>query len=254
MRNQTPDRYSKQQAHAKPSQTLNSMATPRRAQPRQKPGFLGILFVIGLVGGFVWLTMLIFGWGPYSIELRNPSPEVQTPISVVSLASSMPATPVLISTEVPTQARTEVEAETDLPAHIPTLTIALTQDLLPFILSGKPEAMSSALIRPSLSCDYLVIAGQVWDLQDAPVLGMKLHLTGELGGYAIDQYAQTGSAIDYGKSGYEFALRGLLISSKNSLFIQLVDSEDNPYSNPYSFETFEDCQKNLIMINFKQVR
>ncbi len=256
MRSNTPNRSQKTPVHAKPVPAFNSMATPRRAQQRQKPGILGFMFVLGLLGGFVWISMLIFGWGPYANESFENSPEVQTPISIVSLASLVPSTTTIAPTEAPTSAviESETEVETTIPTEIGTVTSAPTQALLPFILSGEPEPMSSALIRPGLGCDYLVIAGQVWDLQDAPVKNMKLHLTGELAGYSIDHFAETGSAIDYGKSGYEFALKGLLVDSQNSLFIQLVDRDDNPLSNPYALETFEDCQKNLIMVNFKQVR
>ena len=254
MRNPKSEKYQNQQARAKPSQAINSMATPRRAQSRQKPGVLGFVFTFGLIGGFVWLMMLIFGWGPYANENQNQLPQVQTPISVVSLASQVPSATLGAPTIVPTSVVKETEAEQANTPQANTPTKAPTHVLMPFILSGEPEAMSSALIRPSLGCDYLVIAGQVWDLQDAPVSKMKLHLTGELGGYEIDQFSLVGSATDYGKSGYEFALRGLVIESKDSLFIQLVDTENNPYSDRYALETFEDCQRNLIMVNFKQVR
>ncbi len=114
--------------------------------------------------------------------------------------------------------------------------------------------MSSALIRPSLGCDWLVIAGQVWNLQDAPVKGLSLHLFGELDGYAIDRLSLTGSAPDYGQSGYEFQLENLTVDSQDTLFIQLFDANGNAISHPYGLETFNDCQKNLILVNFKQVR
>jgi hypothetical protein len=83
---------------------------------------------------------------------------------------------------------------------------------------------------------------------------MTLHLYGELGGYTIERFASTGSAPDYGESGYEFALENLAIDSQDALFIQLIDADGLPYSHPYSLETFSDCQKNLILVNFKQVR
>jgi hypothetical protein len=114
--------------------------------------------------------------------------------------------------------------------------------------------MSSNLIRPSLGCEWLIIAGQVWDLQDAPLKGLTLHLYGELAGYTIDRYSLTGSAPDYGESGYEFLLENLVVNSQEALFIQLVDSNGIPFSHPYALETFNDCQKNLILVNFKQVR
>jgi hypothetical protein len=125
---------------------------------------------------------------------------------------------------------------------------------LPFILKGEPELLSSALIRPELDCDWLVIAGQVWDLQDTPLTGLTLHLSGDLNGEAIDRFTLTGSAPAYGESGYEFALEGLVVDSRDSLYIQLVDTNGLALSHPYGLDTFNNCQMNLILVNFKQVR
>jgi hypothetical protein len=221
------------------------MATPRRPQPPKKSGFFGIVFLIGIMGGIVWLAMLIFGWGPYTSEVNNPTPSL-TAISIFTSGSTVTPSQTI------TQATTVTQTVT--PTFTPTQTPSPTLELMPFILIGEPEYMSSALLRPSLGCEWLIVAGQVWDLQDAPVLGLSLHLYGELGEYAIDRYALTGSATTYGESGYEFTLENVLIDSQDSLFIQLVDSNGIPFSHPYALETFNDCQKNLLLVNFKQVR
>jgi hypothetical protein len=123
------------------------------------------------------------------------------------------------------------------------------------VLIGEPEWMNNALIRPGLSCDYLIIAGQVWDLQDIPVTdSATVHLYGTLGGFTIDRFALPGSALVYGESGYEFVLEGLVVDSVNSLEIRLEDTNGLPLSAAYGLQTYEDCQKNLILVNFKQVR
>lgn len=123
-------------------------------------------------------------------------------------------------------------------------------------MDGEPEAVPSAMIRPKLGCEWLVIAGQVWDLQGDPITGLTLHLFGEVNGYAIDQFVLTGAeeAIVYGESGYEFALENQVVDSDGSLFIQLVDTNQLSLSLPYALQTFDDCQRNLILVNFKQVR
>ena len=221
------------------------MATPRRPEPPKKSGFLAFMFVIGIMGGIIWLFMLIFGWGPYAADTVNAT---TTPTSgVIALIRNTP-------TNIFEIVQTETATITAVPTLNPTVTPSPTLELLPFILIGEPETMSSALIRPSLGCDWLVIAGQVCDLQDSPVLGLTLHLFGELDGFTIDRFALTGSAPDYGQSGYEFTLENLVVNSKGSLFIQLVNTNGIPFSHPYALETFEDCQKNLILVNFKQVR
>jgi hypothetical protein len=138
---------------------------------------------------------------------------------------------------------------------IPTITVTPTPEILPFILFGEPEPMSSAVIRPQLDCDWLVIAGQVWDLQgEAATDSVSVHLFGELNGFAVDEFRHPGAEKAYGESGYEFALEGFVVDSEDSLYIQLVDANNVPLSNPYLLQTFNDCQMNLILVNFKQVR
>lgn len=222
------------------------MATPRRPQPPKKSGFLASVFVIAILGGLVWLIMLIFGMGPYAVDELNPT-IIPTSILIVPPGSN-------IFTLVPTITQTTPDTPTSTPTLTPTLTPSPTLEIFPFILIGEPETLSSDYIRPSLGCEWLVIAGQVWDLQDAPVKGLSLHLYGELAGYTIDRFSLTGSAPDYGESGYEFLLENVVVDSQESLFIQLVDANEVPFSQPYSLETFNDCQKNLILVNFKQVR
>ncbi|MFU8826763.1 MAG: hypothetical protein ACNA70_04645 [Brevefilum sp.] len=222
------------------------MATPRRPQDPQKPNSLAILFAIGILGGAIWLIMLIFGLGPYAIE---PIKATRTLTPTDILISGVTQAPPELITSTPTL--TPTFAPEILP---PTITPSPTRALLPYILIGEPEYMSSALIRPSLGCDWLIIAGQVWNLQDAPVRGLSLHLFGALDGYTIDRFSLTGSAPDYGQSGYEFQLENLSVDSQDTLFIQLFDADGNALSNPYGLETFNDCQKNLILVNFKQVR
>ena len=221
------------------------MATPRKPQPPKKSGFLAFVFVLGILGGLVWLVMLFLGWGPYESGEVSTRP-TQTLISVIILGDTPQLSPTITHTAASTLTAT--------PTLTPTVTPSPTLELMPYILIGEQETMSSALIRPGLGCDWLIIAGQVWDLQDAPVKGLSLHLFGELAGYTIDSSALTGSAPDYGDSGYEFTLENLQVASEDSFFIQLVDANGVPLSHPYSIETFEECQKNLILVNFKQVR
>ena len=83
---------------------------------------------------------------------------------------------------------------------------------------------------------------------------MTLHLYGEIGGYSIDQTTVSGRAKVYGDSGYEFALENVFVDSDGTLYIQLLDTDGSALSMPYAIETFADCQKNLILHNFKRVR
>ena len=200
--------------------------------------------MLGVLGGLIWLAMLVLGIGPYHVEgpTMTPSPTATRTMRPATSTSTGPT-----STLTPTLTLTPTATSTETPTSTP--------ELRPFILAGEPETMSSEMIpQQQLGCDWLVIAGQVWDLGDAPVTGLTLHLYGELGGFTIDRFVLSGSALAYGESGYQFELENLVIDSQDSLLIQLVDTNGIPLSHPYAVQTYEDCNKNLILINFKQVR
>jgi hypothetical protein len=206
-------------------------------------GLLGFLFILGIIGGLVWLGLLIFELGPYKPDVTATATSTANAILVPSLTSIVSETESLSPSSTPTENPT------------PTVTLTPTPEILPFILFGEPETMNSAILRPQLGCEWLVIAGQVWDLQGEPVTdSVSVHLFGELGGYEIDQYRLPGTETAYGESGYEFALEDLVVDSKETLYIQLVDANDLPLSHPYPIQTYADCQKNMILVNFKQVR
>lgn len=239
MSSQPPSRRSQSRYPA--GKNLSNMATPRRPEPPKKIGFGGILFVLLVLAGIVWLLMLIFGWGPY-----KPEAGTATPTMTGTLFTETPAMAAATETDAP--------AATFTPTEVPTITQTPTLEPLPFTLFGEPETFNSDLLRPGLGCDWLVIAGQVWDLKGEPVTGLTLHLYGELGGYTIDQEILSGSEDLYGESGYEFKLEGLVVDSTYSLYIQLTDTNGIALSHPYAIQTYEDCQQNLILVNFKQVR
>lgn len=222
-------------------QPLSSMATPRRPETPKKGGLGGFIFAILILAGIIWLLMLIFGWGPYKV-----SGEEATPTVTATLLTGSPSTA--------TATQSPGLTPTITPAPTFTVTITSTSEPLPFQLNKDPEVFSSALLRPELGCEWLVVAGQVWDLTGEEIPRLTLHLFGELAGYTIDQYMISGSAPVYGESGYEFALENMVVDSEDSLYIQLEDTNGLALSHPYAIETFADCQKNLILVNFKQVR
>lgn len=245
MSSQPPRRSPKTTNRYGQQQPLPSMATPRHPESSTKIGFFGIVFMMAIFSGVAWLAMVIFGWGPYQ---REPVPVSANPTSTVTENLVLP----LSDTTTPMPIYTETA--TLVPSA--TLTSTPTQEVFPFVLDGEPESVPSVMIRPKLGCEWLVIAGQVWDLQGDPLIGLTIHLFGTLKGVEIDTYVLTGAteAIAYGESGYEFALEGMLADSSGTLQIQLVDTNGIPLSLAYSLQTFDDCQQNLILVNFKQVR
>ena len=224
---------------------IPSMATPRVPEPPNRLGFTGFILFLGISGGLIWLLLFAFGWGPY-----KPDGE----ISAVNFTAT--ATAGLAFDGTSTLEPAEFISPTPEASATASAPPSPTPELYPYVLDGEPEPVPSVMVRPQLGCEWLVIAGQVWDLEGEPVTGLTLHLFGELGGYTIDRFVLSGSenAVVYGRSGYEFTLEDLLVTSESSLQIQLIDSNGIPLSLPYTLQTFEDCQRNLILVNFKQVR
>jgi hypothetical protein len=252
MRNQPPNRKPTSQTRYVSKREVPNMATPQRLEPSQRGGFLGILFILGMIGVVVWMVMLVFRLGPYQVESNLPVTITGTNIANEVLLATSTSISDLVAEDSPT-------ATGNPPTLAPTLTETVTStptpEIFPFVLDGAPEPVASDLIRPQLGCDYLIIAGQVWDLHGDPVTNSaRLHLYGELGGFEIDEYSNPGSALVYGQSGYEFILKGLVVNSERTLTLQLEDTEGNPLSSPYTIQTYQDCQKNLILVNFKKVR
>lgn len=100
------------------------------------------------------------------------------------------------------------------------------------------------------------VGGQVVDLSGGPVTGLIIRLGGRLAERNLSQplLNLTGVARNYGESGYEFTLADHPIPSRGSLWLQLLDQSGFPLSDKFFFDTFDSCDKNLIIINFKQVR
>jgi len=93
-------------------------------------------------------------------------------------------------------------------------------------------------------------------MSGAPVTGLIIRLGGALTGLQLTPplLSLTGVAPNYGQSGYEFTLADRPVASSSSLWLQLLDQAGIALSKQFTFDTFDVCEKNLIIINFKQVR
>ena len=123
-----------------------------------------------------------------------------------------------------------------------------------FALQNDINAIQSTLFKPNYGCNWIGVAGQVFDLQGRPVMGVRVWLRGTYNGKRVDLLSLTLESSPYGPSGFELTLGDTPLNSTEKLSIQLLDQANIPISDRVYFDTFEDCQKNLILINFKQIR
>jgi hypothetical protein len=100
------------------------------------------------------------------------------------------------------------------------------------------------------------VAGQVIDVDGAPVLGLIIEVGGLLDGKRIGSptlLQATGLATAYGAAGYEVKLADEPIASVGTLWIQVLDQAGLPLSDKITFDTYDDCERNLVVIYFKQI-
>jgi hypothetical protein len=79
-------------------------------------------------------------------------------------------------------------------------------------------------------------------------------LGGQQDGRNILLTSLTGTALQYGQSGYEFKISDAPYATVHNFWLRLVDQANLPLSDRIYFDTNDSCEKNLIMIQIKQVR
>ena len=132
---------------------------------------------------------------------------------------------------------------------------------LPAIINQKPpeypfELQSTGVmpIQGFYGCSWEGVAGQVFDLAGIPIQNLILHLEGFWAGQTISAEKLSGSATQYGPAGYEFLLGTQTLDSSQSLWIQVFDATHKEISARVYLDTYNDCARNLILVNFNQVR
>ena len=183
-------------------------------------------------------------------------------------------TPVPTSTFVPTSTVPPIDTETPpdpsptgiLPSETPgegqpTETPVLVtpsptaSEGMPFVLHpGDPVAINN-IGHQELGCNWMGAAGRAFDLSGAPIeQGLFVQLGGTLNDEPVEMLGMLGMVSTYGPGSYEFVLGDTPIDSTQMLWVQLFDQAMLPLSEQIYFDTFADCDKNLILINFNQVR
>jgi hypothetical protein len=168
------------------------------------------------------------------------------------------------STFTPRPTTTKIIVATDTPENFtPEATLEVTGTAVTetpggfsFVLQhGSPTAISSISFHPDSGCNRLDVAGQATSMSGSPVFGLFVQVGGSLAGQQVDtRLSMTGTAPQYGQGGFEFTIADQPIASDGTLWIQLLDQANLPLSEKVYFDTYEDCDKNLIIIYFTQVK
>lgn len=156
---------------------------------------------------------------------------------------------------------------TDTPTLLPTFTLepsATPFSLVPPTKTPTPTAtpkapfsatvtyIDSTIIHPELGCNWQGIGGTIVDANNADMLRMTIRLVGFYNSKTKNELTVSSIAPAYGKSGYEFFLGTVPISSKGQLYIQILDQAGLPLSDNIYIDTFNSCSKNLVLVRFKK--
>lgn len=179
-----------------------------------------------------------------------------TPLGMNELWTETPTiqptiTPTLRSTFTPIPSETPLVLYTETFTPEPPTATATPQ--MPF--EATVQKISSTIIHPDTACNWLGVGGTVEDITNSPLWGVQVRLQGTLVGKTVDQIVISGISQVYGRSGFEFLLgEAPLPSDGESLYIRLFDQAGLPLSDEIRFSTSGNCEENLILIRFKQVR
>jgi len=231
---------------------------------------LTLLMVVGIAGFCLFYGMIYLdpngAFNPFPVPTMVPTLFLPS-ITPLPTATETPfhLPPTFTATSIPTPTTTPIPPTPTAIQATPIGTLALSSgtpetptvkvtSAFAFALQGPPSAIDATLLDATHGCNWMGVGGRVYDLQNAPATKIEVKLFGVLNGNLLNQTGLTGTALQYGPSGFEFTLANKTIASSQRLWIQLVDQAGVPLSDRIFFDTYSECSKNLIVINFKQVR
>ncbi len=151
--------------------------------------------------------------------------------------------PTKTPTPTPTPTRTPTETNTPGPSPTPSK----TRSAYPFTVDAFSPLYTQNFAN-NAGCNWLGVAGQVFDLEGRPVGTAAYVVQLAVGNLNLQTY--TGGAIAYGPSGWELAFDD---HPKVAPFrVQLFTPTGTPVSEVYEFATRSSCNQNLVLVNFVQ--
>jgi hypothetical protein len=171
------------------------------------------------------------------------TPEIYLPPTWTPTISPTP-------TETPTQTPTPTATETPTPS---TPTPGPSPTGAPFSVQPGSNVLVANFAN-DLACSWMGVAGQVFDRNRNPLPGITVRVDGQLAGQLFQQDAVTGSADRVGPAGYVINLSDRPIASTGTLGIQLWDTAGLALSDRVPFNTSDQCNQNLVFVNWVQIR
>lgn len=118
---------------------------------------------------------------------------------------------------------------------------------------GSPVALPN-FAHPDLGCNWLGIGGQVFNRQNNPESDVVVEAGGTLEGENVFSLSLTGLVDHFGEGGYELYLSDHPVESMDSVWVELYSLTGDQLSERVYVNTYNDCGRNLIILNFTEIR
>lgn len=217
----------------------------------------------------IFTLIITFCVGLYFVAIYMSPNAAYNPLSPVRAAANMLPSPTITQIQLlPTWTATQ-EAITETPTLtlVPTFTLEPSPTVVSLITPSRtpsptatPKApfsatvtyIDSTIIHPEAGCNWQGVAGTIVDSNNADMIGIAVRLSGFYNGKTKNELTVSGIAPAFGKSGFEFFLSAVPISSNGLLTIQILDQAGLPLSSIIEIDTNSDCTKNLVLVKFKK--
>lgn len=245
---------------------------------RRGPLLLNVLTVALLALSAAGATVVAFFFVQPSNPLNPYPPPTLPALAVLPTQSNLPTAEIAVATvtplfsATPTPTTTASATASPSPAATPTPSASPTRTPPPASLTPTTTGEPGATSRPAGSfpfvvqegfphalgnfandqgCRWLGVAGIVLDQSGNGLNDYVVRLEG--GGLTLDAVSGSAPAYSATGGGFEFALNDHVIATQAEYSLQLYNSSGQPVSVKMFFDTYADCDRNLILINFQRV-
>lgn len=184
----------------------------------------------------------------------NTPTDTPTPTDTLSPTPTMTVSPTISdtprATDTPSITPTPTVSPTGEPTETPTgPSPTAPPTVSPFLFDLRDGQIIYTLnFANAAGCAWQGLGGQVFDLAGAPINGLRVHIFGG----DIDRRVESGSNSLYGLGGWEMPVDNKI--NPNTYYVEL-ESQAGTVISPRITVTFpSDCNQNLALVNFVQVR
>jgi hypothetical protein len=205
----------------------------------------------------VWTPQVTFGPGLVTAtsegEVRNITVTPAAAITEIPKDPTATSKPKMTSTAIPEITATPSFTPTATATEKPAATF--TPTAVPYSLQLMNPFYLKNFTHDDLGCAWLGVAGQIFNLEGQVQKNIVIRAGGVINGTPVIEemvmpLAEPDTDLAYGPGGFELTLADSLADTESEVWIQLFHLNGDPLSDKIYLTTYNDCQKNLILLNF----